>query len=108
MTDERYHPFANGCQFMDWQENNCCNCTKFSFALDPVTDKTRPPLNEEQLCQIELAIYDGHWGDGSLSADIARRMGYLLPDGSDRALEYGWRCTEFEAVATLRNESNAK
>lgn len=87
------HPFANGSQFMDWLENNCCNCARYSFALNPATGKTRDPLEEDALCQIELALHQACWGDGSVSPEIAQRMGYSDP------LAYGWRCGEFDPVA---------
>lgn len=82
-------PFANGCQFMDWLDKNCCNCTRYSWAKD-ASGETRPALEEGQECQIELALHGAAWGDGKVSREIARRMGYT------NTLKYGWRCGELD------------
>jgi hypothetical protein len=68
-------PFYCGTQLIDWQEANCCRCKKYSFQTDPATGQTRVPLDEDQVCQIEEAIFEAHWGDGQVSDEIASRMG---------------------------------
>lgn len=90
MNEIAIHPFSNGSQFMDWLDSNCCNCAKYSFASDPATGKTREPLDEDQVCQIELALHEACYGDGTVSPDMAGRMGYSTP------VKYGWRCGELE------------
>lgn len=87
-------PFANGAQFIDWQNNNCCRCTKYSFQIDPATGKTRAPLNDEQVCPIELALLEAGWGNGTVMPDIAKRMGFTDP------LKYCWPCGEAESLTT--------
>jgi hypothetical protein len=80
-TNNRQRPFSNGGQFMDWCASNCDRCVK-SF-------------NDGGECDIEEALFIASIDDGTVSEDIARRMGYLKPDGTTSGA-YGWPCTEVE------------
>jgi len=57
-------PFSNGSSFMDWQCLNCDSCKKFNED-DP-----------EKSCEIDYALAIGSIGDGTISEDIAKRMGF--------------------------------
>lgn len=72
-----YRPFSNGSQYCDWDSRNCCNCIKYS-TTDP--DK----------CEIQNALSEACFGDGTVTEDIAKRMGYMEHKNS-----YNWRCPEF-------------
>src|SRR5262249_57218463 len=81
MTDDRKRPFSCGTQYLDWQEVNCCRCARQS---DPEASL------DEMSCEIEAALAWACIDDGSVSLDIARRMG--LPEVG---FPYCWRCKEF-------------
>lgn len=81
MSDKNY-PFSNGTQYMDWQESNCCTCAKYR------PDET----DEEKCCPIEYALSFAAIDDGSVTDEIARRMGYK----PGPPFYYVWECTERE------------
>lgn len=81
MTEARYRPFSNGSQFSDWRHANCWRCAK---QFDEAADEYR--------CEIEQALDVACWDDGTVSEDIARRMGYLAAG----SCSYGWMCPEVE------------
>jgi hypothetical protein len=83
-TIEEIRPFSNGTQFMDWQSRNCCRCKKHELIDVEAGIST---------CEIAEAIADHACGD-PLSGDMARRMGYLHPDGETNDHRYTWDCTE--------------
>jgi hypothetical protein len=68
-------PFANGSQYMDWQECNCCRCEKYT--------------EDGSGCEIDAALGEASWSDGEVSDKIATRMGY-----PGAAMRYVWPCTE--------------
>jgi len=76
----RVHPFACGSQAHDWQDRNCYRCAKF--------DATKSPASE---CEVVVALAAAWWDDGSVSAEIAQRMGHR---GSEDA--HTWDCPERE------------
>jgi hypothetical protein len=78
-----HRPFYCGTQGADWRESNCGNCHRSAD------------------CEILTALDDAYCGTGEVSEEIARRMGYLLADGSTKLLRYGWRCTELEEVEPI-------
>lgn len=84
MTTEtiRVTPFYCGTQFMDWQESNCCNCKKYN--PDPETG-----LEIEGECTILDALGIAAIDDGTVSVEIAKRMGY-----GENA--YIWQCGEVD------------
>lgn len=74
---KKIYPFSNGSQFMDWAASNCDRCKKSTESGDFTCDIQK---------EISYAAID----DGSVSEDIAKRMGYSDP------LLYCWMCTEVE------------
>lgn len=97
MTEQRYHPFSNGTQFADWHESNCMRCTKRN------PDKCTP---DDPGCDMEMWLSlggDGQTaetaGDGSVSADLAQRCGYLEHQG-----RYCWPCGEVEWTDAWKEE----
>ncbi len=79
---EKYYPFYCGTQGMDWQEANCLRCKK-------LTDE--PGGFENIICDIDRALSEAFWKDGSVSKEIAERMGYL-----DNKGYYCWMCPEVD------------
>jgi hypothetical protein len=84
---ERFHPFSNGSQFMDWQESNCCRCKKYNVQPDT-------GLEREGDCTIMDALGLASITDGSVDESTARRMGYL--EGNKEAGDYIWMCGEVD------------
>lgn len=66
---------------MDWEERNCFRCRK---SYDEDTNQYR--------CDIDKALTVACVDDGSVSDDIARRMGYPAAG----PLSYTWDCPERE------------
>lgn len=75
-------PFANGSQLGDWEASNCKRCKK---------NRTE----DQPICEIDEAISLAYWGDGTVSHEIAQRMGYTKPKEGERP-EYVWMCGEVE------------
>ncbi len=73
------YPFHCGTQFADWEESNCCQCRKNA-------EPDKMPT-----CPIQYALIAAMFDDGSVSDEIAERMGYAENKG-----HYNWRCKEFE------------
>ncbi len=67
-------PFDTGSQYGDWDQRNCEECWKV------------------KRCAIVRATSGAYLGDGQVSDDIARRMGWTGP--GDR---YTWDCPERES-----------
>lgn len=63
-------PFSNGTERMEWDNANCCRC-----GLDPWQDEGR----HFGRCDIFDALSEAGIGDGTVSAEIADRMGYPEP-----------------------------
>ena len=80
MSAPRVRPFSNGTECRMWMEENCERCQKVDW-----TDKMNGPTSK---CEIIIAVDAADWDDGTVSADIARRMGW---DG-----EWARDCTERE------------
>ena len=64
-TDERFAPFAYGIQATDWAAQNCRRCAKH----------TEYPTNG-WLCPVEQAIDLARLDDGTVSREMAERMGH--------------------------------
>ena len=69
--DQKCHPFSNGAQFADWTMQ-CQDCQK------------------REKCEILKALVQAYWGDGTVSRDIAKRMGFF-----EHRKELVWRCNEY-------------
>ena len=80
---DRYSPFSNGSEWMDWQDNNCCRCAKIDWS---------DPENPKGDCEITNALADAQWGDGTVSPEIGRRL------GCDRNPACAWDCPERDTV----------
>lgn len=80
--------FSCGTQFADWQEANCFRCTKYDYE------------NPGARCDLDMALLEAQVGDGTVSAEIARRLGY--EEGSPP--RYCWQCGEVEWTEAWRAE----
>jgi hypothetical protein len=61
---DRVRPFWCGSQSADWEDSNCWNgCAK-----------NGPEAAQE--CEILEALTEAYFGDGTVSAEIAGKMGY--------------------------------
>lgn len=72
-------PFSNGSQFADWAASNCERCNKYCIHAS------------KGACEIDFAVGMAYLADGSVTVDIAKRMGYL-----DNTGEYNWQCNEVD------------
>lgn len=90
----RVSPFHCGTQFGDWTSRNCDTCTKGIYAVTGKDAPTWAEVPEDRRCAIEYALGEAYIGDGTISAEIARRMGY----GDDVRQRVPWRCPEVEGV----------
>lgn len=90
MKKVKYYPFSCGTQYVDWTASNCERCKKYKY---PVEEDTDPP------CEIDRALLMGFWGDGSVSREIARRMGYFKNKG-----KFVWQCSEVEWTEEWKEE----
>jgi hypothetical protein len=70
----RVCPFYCAHQYADWLSINCWHCKKYT--------------GRNGACEIDDALTQASWGDGMVSADLAKRMGYSYP------LPYCWQCPE--------------
>jgi hypothetical protein len=75
MTTERIRPFDCGMQDTEWVDYNCLDCEKCGES--PGT------------CKIDEELIIAACGDGTISAEIADRMGYTANKG-----KRVWRCPE--------------
>lgn len=75
-------PFSNGTQYIDWQIRNCDRCKK------ACTDSGNSPI-----CPIKKALALASWGDGTISDELGKRMGY--EPGNPR---YTWDCPEKDCL----------
>jgi len=77
-------PFSNGTEFMNFREINCWKCKKDY-------DERIMKQGINILCDIEQALSEASVGDGTISDDIAKRVG-LDVDYKD----WDGKCLEFE------------
>ena len=91
MSEQRYRPFSSGTQCADWVDRNCIQCAKGCKE------------GESPTCPIDVALNDSFWGDGQVSEDIARRMGFLDHNPPAREhFSYTWPCPEFVPIEVLK------
>lgn len=67
MAADRYRPFPNSLTYMAWLERNCCRCANY------VPDSE---IDSGDGCPIEEALAFASIDDGTISVDVAERMGY--------------------------------
>lgn len=84
---DRVHPFSNGSEFSEWTARNCDRCLR------------RGDTGTE--CVLELALVRAYFGDGSVSADEARRLNRV--DGDRKSV-----CGERLLNATDQAEYDAR
>lgn len=83
----RTSPFANGSEFGDWCASNCDKCAK---AADPDSGRA-------STCSIFDALHEAFFSDGTVSEEIAERMGSLDHRPPRAAgFYYGWPCPEHD------------
>lgn len=78
---KKYYPFSNGTQALDWYESNCYRCKKYD----------EPGRLEDMTCDINRELVRTYYGDGSVSKEIAERMGYF-----DNKFSLVWMCPEVD------------
>jgi hypothetical protein len=76
-------PFYCGTQYADWETWNCENCRKQGRYAD--ADKT----DWRWSCELQRALGEAYLGDGSVSEDVARSIGYI---GNEA--RHNWECPE--------------
>jgi hypothetical protein len=79
---ERIRIFSNGTEFSCWLENNCGDdcalaCTDWE--------------DGEPICDLETALMDAYCSDGTISQEIATRLGWT----PERRTVLGWPCAEY-------------
>lgn len=86
MSTPNVRPFYCGSQFADWIDKNCENCKK------------------SQRCDIQDALDEAYMGDGTVTAEIAKRMNYenKVPG------YYSWPCNEVESTTEEHAEAVRK
>lgn len=84
------YPFSNGSQYVNWTCANCERCTK---QADPDASFDKMP------CQIEAALAYASIDDGSVTEEIAERMGVNFWKSKDKFL-YNWPCPEYRNKET--------
>jgi hypothetical protein len=82
MDKPKRRPFSCGTQYLDWQNNNCCQCRKYLVSSDGEV--------QEPYCELEYAIAIACICDGTISGEHADRLGLPAKTWA------GWRCREFE------------
>lgn len=77
-NDGRVSPFSCGSQWVDWQNSNCCQCSRVDWT-DPNDPKTE--------CNLFDALSYASVDDGRISPELAARLG-VDPK------HYVWPCLE--------------
>lgn len=83
---ERVRPFDSGTQYTAWLSRSCFGCSKFDAA------------HFQGRCDIDGALGDAYFGDGTVSQEIADRMGYTAAH-ADGEFPWTWTCPEREQVS---------
>jgi hypothetical protein len=99
MAETTHRPFHCGTQYADWSDANCGRCTKGA-------DRDNPPARCP--CDIEQALLEACFGDGSVSLPIAERMGSLEANEPGQAPRYCWPCKEWEPTEAWKAEYTAR
>lgn len=71
----RVRPFHCGTQYLDWENSNCCRCKKYT--------------DDASGCEIMQALAYASVSDGTVSPEMAERMGY-------KKGAYLWPCAEVD------------
>lgn len=97
MADPIY-PFHCGTQYGDWSDSNCVRCVHGAEAH-----------NQQPVCEIEKALLTAFAGDGTVTPEIAARMGHTAhsPPAQERH-SYVWPCNEWEPTEEAKAEYRRK
>ena len=89
MADQEHvRPFSCGSQYGDWRDRNCFRCVKSYEHAEPKPKDGMGP------CVIDNAVGIAYIGSGSVTPEIAKRMGYT----GENEGAYGWDCPERDLV----------
>ena len=89
---DRISPFAKNSQYVDWCTFNCERCAKAAEEeVDIVT------------CEIEEKLVEATWDNGTVSVEIAERMGHTSSH-KDGMQPYVWPCGEVELIEEADDE----
>jgi hypothetical protein len=86
--NKRIRPFSCGTQYGDWYMSNCDRCKKGAREGQ-----------EGFKCDIDEALFEAYFGDGTVSREIAERMGAIENEGA-----YTWKCPEVEWTDEWKKE----
>ena len=92
MSEEKHYPFHCGTQALDWQMSNCERCKKFE-----------PNKYQDSGCDIVDALNRAFFEDGSVTEEIAKRMGAI-----ENKFALVWMCPEVEWTEEWKTEYLAK
>lgn len=67
---ERVYPFSNGTEYIAWDSAYCWKCGR-----GPYRNYDDPDAQQDGFCDIFDALADAYLDDGTISAEIAERMG---------------------------------
>ena len=87
MNDKRITLFSCGTQRLDWMNRNCCRCKKYPETEDELYRLVKDEPGK--LCPIDVAVSRAAIDDGTVSPEIAKRIGY-------KPMYYSWECGEIE------------
>lgn len=79
-TERKHRAFSTGSQYADWNSRNCDSCKK---GFDKRHSKFR--------CDYEFALGVAFCGDGLITEEVARAIGFLDSEGCDI-----WECPGWE------------
>ena len=70
-------PFSSGTEHLDWQHRNCQRCAKF---VDNALTQAEINSGTDWPCPIDYAVTYGAMSDGTISDEIATRVGFEKGD----------------------------
>ena len=88
--EKRVRPFHAGTQYLTWENANCCRCEKYS--------------DDASACDLMYALAVACLDDGTVSDDVARRIGYI----EGPPFYYCWMCSEVKWTDEWIAEVNAQ
>lgn len=88
---DNIRPFHCGSQAADWSSRNC-DCCKRGFWWKSGRGEHDVPISE--MCELDVALAHAQNGDGTVSPDVAKRIGYRPGNA-----HYNWPCGEIEPAS---------
>lgn len=95
MSEERIYVFSCGSQYDDWTSSNCDRCTKGWRVVNP---------DEPMACDIQEALLVACFEDGTVSPEVAARMGVSEATKG----RYNWCCGEVDWTPEWKAEYTAR